>query len=649
MTQQATTPFWPLFTRRSDGKQTVTQKNTTIKNGPSDEQLDKTPNAQGQCDYYRLIDYDEPKHLDWRKKLGGMLLREIGGSAYEGKWQQCFLWDFPEGYRLYEHIKSKAEGQAKAVKNHSGGGHDRQDAYLYGHPKGPKKRFRSPVEFFPHLLWLNSDEAGDPENCTCKLCSPFQLEPEKPAHTPTSTPAPASHPQQIGRNPVVQIPVRGPSEPSVAASPAAKAVPVPQPRPAAPVPTQLPQPRSIDQQVDAQYGKFLARVGEVTWFKREGGAWGLGVITRRWLTKEASNPRAYMVQPLSYPQYSPPSIIVTEDAHLKPWLAWSVPKCTFAFLVNNPHLTYTQIDWPGLLSGRFGDGNLEVDGSIHASKMIDSTYTLFEAVKMTTSTTGQEERHWNGIFLGAEKIWNGEPIRLHIGSGTDVMVITDIIERNPNAPQTGATPSPRPTVHFVGDIYSFADLPAPDPKSRPEPPSNPYLPLRMREDLRWRNDLLVPHTRTIGYWKLVASQSRLGIADVKGRWYETSLIFSDLYLDAMEKGQSPSGIWMNARGECNGASKTDGIRVANRTSAFGASVPESTVLVDGLDPPRQNPPAAAKPQDHEMQGLEMAGTSADTAFALDDFMNLDGMAEDGQAAFEEPFHFDHQSGNWPPT
>ena len=86
------------------------------------------------------------------------------------KWAQCILWDLPHGYRLYEHIKSKADGQTKPVKNHSGGGHDRQDAYLYGYPKGPKKRFRSPVEFFPHLLWLSTDESREvvrPDNVVC--------------------------------------------------------------------------------------------------------------------------------------------------------------------------------------------------------------------------------------------------------------------------------------------------------------------------------------------------------------------------------------------------------------------------------------------------------------------------------------------------
>lgn len=84
MTQPLTT-FYPIFASKSDGHDIVNQKGSVLRNGPTQEQLDRSPNAQGQCDYYRLIEKDDPKHVDWRKKLGGMLLREIGGKQYEGK------------------------------------------------------------------------------------------------------------------------------------------------------------------------------------------------------------------------------------------------------------------------------------------------------------------------------------------------------------------------------------------------------------------------------------------------------------------------------------------------------------------------------------------------------------------------------------
>jgi len=85
MAQQPMTPFWPIFASKSDGQHIVNLKGRPLRNGPTEEQLNTSPNDQGQRDFYRLIEKDDPKHQDWRKKLGGMLLREIGGKQYEGE------------------------------------------------------------------------------------------------------------------------------------------------------------------------------------------------------------------------------------------------------------------------------------------------------------------------------------------------------------------------------------------------------------------------------------------------------------------------------------------------------------------------------------------------------------------------------------
>jgi hypothetical protein len=82
---QAMNQFQFVFTTKSDGLDIVNIKNRPVRNGPSEEQLNDKPNAQGQKDYYREILKDDAKHIDWRKKLGGMLLREMGGKPYEGK------------------------------------------------------------------------------------------------------------------------------------------------------------------------------------------------------------------------------------------------------------------------------------------------------------------------------------------------------------------------------------------------------------------------------------------------------------------------------------------------------------------------------------------------------------------------------------
>ncbi|KAF2180073.1 hypothetical protein K469DRAFT_673350 [Zopfia rhizophila CBS 207.26] len=660
MAQPLLTPFWPLFIRRSDGKTEVIARGVRAKNVPSQAQLDRTPNEKGVCDYYRELDREEPKHQDWRKKLGGMLMREIGDEA---KATTSILWELPENYRLFEHIKSKADGQA--TKNHSGGGHDRQDAYLYGHPKGPKKRFRSPADFFPHLLWLATDEAGDYGNCTCKLCSPEQIEVEKPtvkqdakSETPTPVvkkePTPAATPPAagpLGHSPVVHTPMR---RPSASATPTQS----PAPKPATPnaarirppppmTPSPLPQPRSIDQQIDNQYGKFLARTGEVVWFLRPlTDAWGLGLVVRRWIPKEQSITRAYMIQALSHPYDQQAIEVITDDNNIKPWLAWSAPACSYAYLQEHA-LSYEQVNWHGLMMGQFGPGgDVQVDASILAAKSIDTSYTLFEFLKATCSSTGAEERHWNGLYFGAEKIWSGEPVRLRVGNGTDIMVITNIIERpstNPLQNGPSSSPSSRSSVYVIGDIYTYATIPAPDLSSPPEPPPNPNLPLRIREDMRWRNNVALPMTHAVAYWKLIAAQSRIDISDIKGRWYESSILFEKPFKEAVKKGEGGDSIWMNARGDATSIGNLAGTRKAERLEAFRPSIPADTVLVEGLEPP---PEDQIKPlQQHQMQleSMDIGGTQ-DHPFAIDDFMDLNAMDGDAMAGFGNGFAGSDNSG-----
>ncbi|KAF1919563.1 transcription-silencing protein Clr2-domain-containing protein [Ampelomyces quisqualis] len=618
---QPLTSFWPIFAAKSDGHDVVSQKGRPLRNGPTAAQLDRTPNAHGQCDYYRLIAPDDPKHVDWRKKLGGMLLRELGGRAHQDKWQQTILWAFPENYRLYEHIKTKADGHAKTpknLKNHSGGGHDRQDAYLYGYPQGPRKRYRSPADFFPHLLWLCTDEASDYQNCTCKMCSPVQLDVDKPAAPP--------EPAAAHRSPPVALPPPAVSPPA----------------PAALHPTPLPPPRGSEQLADRRYGQPMCRTGEVVWFFRpKTSAWGLGLVLRRWLAKDAPPSKAYLVQPLSHPFDAAAPELVTADQHLKPWLAWSAPSCTYPYLQQHPQLTYEHVDWNALLSGRYGEGVPDVDASIMAAKAIDTTYTLFERIKAVPAPSG-EDRHYNGIYLGAEKIWRGDPVRIRLGvTGTDLLVITDIVERittNSTQPQPGAQPTPSSQIYMTGDIYSYSTLPAPDPTHLPTSPSatDPNIPIRMREDMAWRNRTLVPTTQTLAYWRLIATASRIEMPDIKGRWYETSLLFEESFLKAVKNKEGGNGIWMNARGDAGGVGKCVGSMCSERVAAFGNAVPKGTVLVDGLEPPTS---AGARGPVSEMQGLDLSGAAAQEHFSIDDFMNVEHLDDGDGVDFGGHFEF----------
>ncbi|KAL8694825.1 MAG: hypothetical protein Q9218_000584 [Villophora microphyllina] len=623
-------PYFPLYVTRSDGKlEVLTKSRKKELNVPSDDQLDNKPDAKGNVDYFKEVEVGDAKEVDWRRKLGGMLIRVVGGQ---------------------EHA----------------------DAYLYGHPQGRKKRYRSPGDFFPHLLWLATDESGETDNCSCKFCAPDDIQifekpdkvrppepvrkeqpPMKKENVPPKSPA-------VGTKPMVLVPQRSTSQDANTSAtraptkpPSSAAVPPPIARQTGLqqiVPTQLAPAKCFEQDQDGQYNKYIFRPGELVWFNR-GNAWGLSIILKRTLTRDVhNNDRArYLVQPLSHPfQHPTTKIIETEDG-LRPWLAWSPPAPTHQGLATTPGLTYNTIDWKGVSSGRYGHGDAEVDGSIFAAKAVDDSITLFGSLANNTVTTG--ERIYNGIYLGGEKIWTGEPVRLRKDSGQDIMVVHSIVERL----KPGSTSTSSASILLVGDIYKFSTS-----QLQPglEPPDNRHLPIRLRQDLEYRNRATIQTRRTLSFWKIVQAQAAVSITDVKGRWYESSALLPILkgtleYSKDLQRGEvGDVGQWMNARGDCNGLGTAVamrlGTRVVERLEAFGKSIPNTTKISKGLDGPPEDQifpseaeiagAAAAAGQDQPMQGVEEEVGKKPEGVSDGDiaqFMDLDRMEEGYEQQYVE--------------
>lgn len=85
-------PLFPLYIARSDGKLEITSSKSKQRelNRPTEAQLDQSPNAKGVSDYYKELDFGDPKEVDWRRKLGGMLMREIGGKEEQRTFLRIF-------------------------------------------------------------------------------------------------------------------------------------------------------------------------------------------------------------------------------------------------------------------------------------------------------------------------------------------------------------------------------------------------------------------------------------------------------------------------------------------------------------------------------------------------------------------------------
>ena len=652
----------PVWIARSDGQHEIkTKKNGRELNAPTSAQLDRN---SGENDYYELLEIDDPVAIEWKRILGGMLHREQKGPAD----QLWILVDFPENYRLYKRFKDKKDSKPrindppKQVKADGKDGNKSEDYYLYGYPLGHKKRFKSAVDFFPHLLWLAQGTSNQRTDCECKQCSPEWVQnvtilPGKGSSVPKTesaalqrdsptvlkdsmTPKPQvvikqrsmsqdsnkmSKPVPKTQPPTSKAPTLTAKGPAPAPAPAAKALPPgpkmsPAPskigqqpnvsvaRTAAPVPnlvapTSLPSAKSLEQDQDAQYGKYLYRPGELTWFNR-GSAWGLSVIIKRDLFKDQrgqDRPR-YLVQPLSHPFSHPATKIISSEDDLRPWLAWSAPNPTHQALAT-ANLDYKGINWRDVVDGRYGDGDVEVDGSIYAAKMIDDSFTLIDPLSNNTTTTG--ERSYNGIFFGGEKIWVGEPVRLRVPHGHDVMIIHQIIEKL----KQNSTSINSASVFIAGDVYRYTTIPY---IVGQEPAENPSLPQRLRQDLKYRNRVSIASKRTISFWKLYQASARLGITDIKGRWYESSTLLPILHgpvtfqQDVQRGDVHDVGNFINGRGDANGAPGKPGTRYTDRLEAFGKAVPAGTKISRGLDGPAEEnvfPPAPPPANPLGMQAM----------------------------------------------
>ncbi|MCJ1459121.1 hypothetical protein MMC28_009498 [Mycoblastus sanguinarius] len=665
----------PVWIGRSDGELDIkTKKHGREANAPTADQLDR---QSSEDDYYELLPVYHEIAIEWKRILGTLLHREQGGPPD----QNWMLVDFPENYRLYKHIKKDRNPTGESSKptksNTKNSFNKLEDAFLYGYPRGRHKRFRSAYEFFPHLLWLTEGKSEDPDDCTCKHCAPTWVQdvqplPGRDGFSPLKkeTPPVKKEPAQVKKEPVPvkkenfatypqvvvkQLPQRSVSQDTIKVpKPAAKVAPPvakippppnpPVPRAAAPpivTPTSLPAAKSYEQDQDAHYGKYIYRPGELTWFNR-GTAWGLSVIIKRDLFKDQRNqdrPR-YLVQPLSHPFNHPAAKIISTEEDLRPWLAWSAPGPTHQSL-SAANFNYNTVDWKAVLEGRYGGGDAEVDGSIFAAKMIDDSFTLVQSLSNNTTTTG--ERSYNGIFFGGEKIWVGEPVRLRISNGQDVMIVHQIMEKlKPNSTNIASA-----TVFVVGDIYRYTTVPY---TVGQEPAENPNLPIRLRQDLDYRNRITIASKRSISYWKIISAAARLGVADIKGRWYESSILLPILhgapnFQQDLQRGElTDVGNWINGRGDANGAPVKPGTRYRDRLEAIGKAVPTGTKISKGLDgPPEENvfptnaAPAAPPPSLMVAQPAPEVGASqgqqahqgvSDGDIA--DFMDLDRM-EDGFA------------------
>ncbi|RYP26897.1 hypothetical protein DL768_011513 [Monosporascus sp. mg162] len=497
---------------------------------------------------HERVGEDDPKYRDWLFKLGAMLrdqlLLEPGMTGIYGAVV------FPEHYHL-----------RKKMSNNK-----RSDYYLYGYPRGTKpKPFRSPNEFFAHLLWI-AGGSNDQNLCSCRFCNPDQVQ--------------AAPGQVSAASAQLQV---APGQ-SSAAPAQLQFTPTPVPPVAMGGPSQTSSPGVRAQPIESQ----LFREGEVVWYKL-GNAWRIGIIVAAAAQgPSAPDPAAptearWRIKPLAHRYLKLQDLLVVEK-DMRPFLAFSVPTVS-------PHLAYMrgkpmfEIPWEAIqqqITG--GDKQKQESLGLEASKVavttVDHSYSTFN--RISGPAPGQDRERFGGVFLGCEKITVNDAVRVRLPpeemsedwdkSMPVVMALKEIFVAGENNNNNKG-------LFFYGDVWRLEQTSSQQPPPQELPPT---LPASMVAEKAFRDRLKAPEGVRFD-WTCVLRDVTKGEAAVRGRFYETSRLMRLVKPDEFQKNLARRVIedvqaYLNNRRDSNGPYIG---RMKNRAETVSAAVPEAASLSFG--------------------------------------------------------------------
>lgn len=368
---------------------------------------------------------------------------------------------------------------------------------MYGHPQDCSEDFvyRYPYEFIPHVLWLLS-ESQDHRDCPCKPChratgrqvprtfrekmdeqaaalDATKLAPEtKTTKKGTKATAAAKKKPAAPAATAAAILAPGP-EPATktAKSPAAapkttkkSAAAKTQPGAAGPNPVPTPVPVPVVPAVPARHPSLndeptLFRRGEMVWYQQE-PAWRIGII--RHVGTEDPEPLLYTVVPLGHALLKLPDV-QKHQGQMRPFLTFSVPAISIPVLQES---MFSQVDWENLLKDPAYAGRGEVVG-LEASKLaaleIDGSWSTFNRLAAGPKQP-KNQSSYGGVFLGAEMIRLGDPIRSKEKNRSTLLEVTAILVTATTAVPNPMEPAGNPPVvqyalSFRGVEYEAALVP----------------------------------------------------------------------------------------------------------------------------------------------------------------------------------------------
>ncbi|KAK8051902.1 hypothetical protein PG993_003287 [Apiospora rasikravindrae] len=529
---------------------------------------------------HQKLPEDDKRYVAWLFRLGA-LLRDQFLPGPEHQDRVYFLDKLPDHY----HIRYKTA-------------QNRLDYYLYGYPHGNKpKAFRSPNDFFPHLLWIVGG-SKDKGLCSCQLCNPEQAKPSwwpQPAPVPappasSSIAAPRGSSVSTGTAAISATPMsRTASASSAATKPAPAAKPVQQPMAVAPAqPKAIPGPVTNDPSTHTQNptvvgnpamatpqpnDKAVFREGEAVWFLTN-PTWRLGIVLQKLPPATPDGRLRYMIKQLAHSLLQLEAHLRPEN-EMRPFLAFSVPA------VNLPELQNTWVrnaPWSQIVAKYAGDNPsrqelVGVEGSKKALIEIDHSYSLFNVISDSRSSGGK--LLVQGIFLGAERINVGEAVRIRLTpqemnpawpkNMPILMVLKEIFTA-----KSGETDG----LFFSGDIYRLEEI------SRQQPVvEQTQIPSAMFKEKLFRDGIRAA-AGTHFQWVPVLQNVTKDETVIRGRFYETSRLMAILdqnkFDAALAKGEVEDvQAYLNNRADSKGVYVG---RKQNRLEMLAGAVPNDFVL-----------------------------------------------------------------------
>jgi hypothetical protein len=306
------------------------------------------------------------------------------------------------------------------------------------------------------------------------------------------------------------------------------------------------------------------RVGELVWYKHS--LWRLGVIVSiapKFGAPVTSGPSSdanynFTLAPLGH-ALLPQGTHTKESQDLRPFLTFSVPPTHPQMDADLKDKTFDTVDWQGLVlrAAQAPDPpytlpNVGLEASKMGARAVNDCFSTFNLVHVhdesSVDGTVRHERY-NGVYLGAEMICVGDPIRVTPTTPTAspfppvpqgatlVMLIHEIVVLT-RLSQPGAPHEP-PTLQFRGNIFYMVRS---GTQSLPENVVTPEaLGPAFVEEVATRNAL--QRDKTMAWWwvQYAPGQPHVrGEQDVLGRFY-----VSEKLMNIIEPGRYQGWVQRN--------------------------------------------------------------------------------------------------------